>query len=126
MHIQHLLAVSGLLFLGSAGLSMARLDESNVPSGCKDICGPVVQASQKCDRNVPDRETRMECKCTWIQLKTSGTVSSCHRCMHQDHGRDWNKRDDYDSDDSDDDSDDDDDHDGMFSLFIYPGCPTAP
>lgn len=124
MHIQHLLAVSSLLLLGNVGHSLARLDESRVPSQCKDICEPVVQASQKCDKDVHDRKTRMDCKCTWINLKTSGTVSKCNRCMHQKHGGDWDQHDDHDSSDSDssdsDSSDSDsDDEDGTF-LFYAP------
>ncbi|KAJ5458610.1 hypothetical protein N7475_009998 [Penicillium sp. IBT 31633x] len=120
MRFQNLLAISGIFVLGNVGHSLARLDESDVPAQCHDICEPVVQASQKCDRDVPDRETRMECKCTWIHLKKSGTVSNCNRCMHGRHDGDWNKRDGDDGDDSDSDDDEGDDGNDMYQF-----CQTA-
>ncbi|OQE23376.1 hypothetical protein PENFLA_c011G03593 [Penicillium flavigenum] len=119
MRFQNLLAISGIFVLGNVGHSLARLDENDVPAQCHDICEPVVQASQKCDRDIPDRETRMECKCRWIHLKKSGTVSNCNRCMHGRHGGDWNKRNGDDGDDSD--SDDDEGDDGNDCNHWHPG-----
>lgn len=83
--------------LASAGFGVG-LDNDDVPSACKTICGPITRLSDACDvdlRSDIDKDEdhlQNQCICTNKSFDVANVAGLCGDCIHQNSKR--SKRDD--------------------------------
>lgn len=78
MHTKALLALAF-----ASGLAFAQdIDQDDYPAECSDSCGPVADASDRCDRQFnDDDEGELNCLCTTANMET--LVPQCWSCAQQ-------------------------------------------
>ncbi|PYI21476.1 hypothetical protein BO99DRAFT_453463 [Aspergillus violaceofuscus CBS 115571] len=122
MRIAQLLALSGLM-LATSVTAGGELDRNDVPNGCWEPCGPVVNISHACDAKTDNDRAELQCVCQWDRAAT--LIPLCEACIgyyrtQQHHDAD------NDDDDDDDDNDNDDDNDlhdnGTDAYDILTSC----
>lgn len=105
------LAIAPLFLLARADL---QLDNDDVPTACRSICGPIVTLTNACEVDLSgsddtDRnENRLEaqCICTNDSFDVGHIAALCADCMRQNFRSQDNDDDDNDNDDDDNDNDD--------------------
>lgn len=81
MRAQQLLALSSFVLVSNIGVGLA-LEEKDIPSKCLDICRPVVDVTQKCEKDSAGNSELVPCMCGSSQASTLFPL--CEACLSQD------------------------------------------